>query len=112
MRPWRLSITQNIIFDKEVEWIGWWFNTPIDVCLEWNQLRERKVHNSVIKRFNAALSNKTFAPDLSEGFAALINIDPSVIEDIEDEINKKLLRIDNKITLRKNRENKKELHGY
>ena len=50
---------------------------------------------------------KTFAPNLSEGFAALINIDPSVIEDIEDEINKKLLRIDNKITLRKNRENKK-----
>ena len=112
MRPWRLSITQNIIFDKEVEWIGWWFNTPIDVCLEWNQLRERKVHNSVIKRFNAALSNKNFAPDLSEGFAALINIDPTVIENIEDELKKKLLQIDNRIKLRKNRENKKELHGY
>ncbi len=112
MRPWRLSITQNINFDKEVEWIGWWFNTPIDICLDWNQSRERKVHNSVIKRLNAALTNKNFAPDLSEGFAALINIDPSVIEDIDSEIKKKLAQIDKKIILRKNRENKKELHGY
>jgi len=40
-RAWRLAITQSIEFDKPVEWIGWWINTPKEVCLKWNQKRER-----------------------------------------------------------------------
>ena len=55
MRPWRLTITQNLLFDKEIEWIGWWFKTPLEICLEWNQLRERKVDDPVIKRFEFKL---------------------------------------------------------
>ena len=112
MRPWRLTITQNLLFDKEIEWIGWWFKTPLEICLEWNQLRERKVDDPVIKRFAAALSNKIFSPDLSEGFATLINIDPSSTEDITKEIKSRLSNLDRNITQRKNKDSIKELHGY
>ena len=52
LRPWRLTITQNLYFDKDIEWIGWWFKTPLDICLKWNNLRERKVDQEVIKRFS------------------------------------------------------------
>ena len=112
MRPWRLTITQNLLFDKDIEWIGWWFKTPLEICLKWNQSRERKVDDPVIKRFAAALSNKIFSPDLSEGFASLINIDPSSTEDIKKEIKSRLSNLDRNITQRKNKDSVKELHGY
>ncbi len=38
-RPWRLAITQGIIFDQPIEWIGWWLKTPKEVCLKWNKER-------------------------------------------------------------------------
>ena len=112
LRPWRLTITQNLYFDKDIEWIGWWFKTPLDICLKWNNSRERKVDQEVIKRFSASLSNKNFAPELSEGFASLVNIDPSSIDNLEEEITKKLSLLDQNISQRKKRDSFKEIHGY
>ena len=112
LRPWRLTITQNLYFDKDIEWIGWWFKTPLDICLKWNNLRERKVDQEVIKRFSASLSNKNFAPEISEGFASLINIDPSSSDNLEEEITKKLSLLDQNISQRKKRDSFKEIHGY
>ena len=47
-RPWRLSITQNLNLNYEIEWFGWWLKTPKLKCFEWNKLRPRKVPEKII----------------------------------------------------------------
>ena len=76
-RPWRLEITQNLSIDEKVEWIGWRLKTSLENCLIWNRERERKVPEEVIKTLFSALSNSNFGPNLSEGFASILEIYPN-----------------------------------
>ena len=62
-RPWRLLYTQGLHLPRPVEWIGWWLRTPLEVCLEWNQLRPRQVPELVVRQFSAALADAVFQPD-------------------------------------------------
>ena len=111
-RPWRLEVTQNISFKKDIEWIGWHLKTSLENCLIWNQKRERKVPEQVINNFYSALSNSNFGPNLAEGFASIIEIFPNNEIQLKEDINHALKAINKKITQRKNKENEKELHGY
>ena len=52
--------------------VGYWFNTPIDVCLTRNKVRDRKVPNEVIRVMHDRL--KTTPPTLEEGFDDLIQV--------------------------------------
>ncbi|MCP9793548.1 AAA family ATPase [Vulcanococcus limneticus] len=76
-RPWRLIYTQAMTYSRPVEWIGWWLTTPEPTCLAWARNREREVPEAVIREFAASLAHKHFGPDRSEGFAALVTVNPA-----------------------------------
>ena len=76
-RPWRLEITQNLILNKNIEWVGWFLKTGLKNCLIWNEKRDRKVPEEIINNFYTALSNSNFGPNLAEGFASIIEIFPN-----------------------------------
>jgi predicted kinase len=79
-RPWRLALTQRLELSRPVEWIAWWVRTPVEVCLAWNRGRSRQVPEPVIRRQAAALAHSVFAPERSEGFAAVVELDPSAAD--------------------------------
>ena len=112
LRPWRLALTQSLVLSQPVEWIGWWLQTPLETCLIWNKQRDCEVPEDVIKRFSAALGNQLFAPDRSEGFACIVEIDPAQIIDLGSILRKELDRLPQRIAAGRNRESSKELHGY
>lgn len=111
-RPWRLALSQRLELEHPVEWIGWWLRTPRAVCLEWNHRRERQVPELVIEQFAAALEDPVFAPDRSEGFAALVDFDPSLGGDLGTRLQQEMERLDRRIAAARNKERAKELHGY
>lgn len=111
-RPWRLALSQRMELDRPVEWIGWWLRTPLEVCLTWNQKRDRLVPELVIHQFAAALDDAVFAPDRAEGFAALVDFDPSLGGDLRERLIEEQERLERRITAARNKERAKELHGY
>jgi predicted kinase len=114
MRPWRLAITQRLELPAPVEWIGWRLTTPLPTCLVWNQQRERQVSEAVLRRFAAALEHPVFSPSRSEGFAALVGIDPSAPDPLGEQLQRELGRLEGRISAGRNRDavRCRELHGY
>ncbi len=51
--------------------------TPLETCLTWARRREREVPEAVIREFAASLDHRQFGPDRSEGFAALVPVNPA-----------------------------------
>lgn len=111
-RPWRLAISQRLELDRPVEWIGWWLRTPRDVCLAWNHMRERQVPELVIHQFAAALDDAVFSPDRAEGFATLVDFDPSLGGNLRERLTEEYKRLDRRIAAARNKDRGKELHGY
>ena len=111
-RPWRLAITQRLPLPQPVEWIGWWLRTPREVCLEWNRQRPRQMPELIIHQFAAALDDPVFGPDRSEGFAALVDFDPSLGGELTARLNEDIARLDRRIAAARNKERSKDLHGY
>ena len=111
-RPWRLALTQRLELPAPVEWIGWWLRTPLEVCLAWNKQRPRAVPELVIRQFYAALNTGEFLPDRSEGFSALLDLDPSLGGEELEQIRTELHRLDRRISAARNKESSKDLHGY
>ncbi|MEB3332745.1 MAG: AAA family ATPase [Synechococcaceae cyanobacterium] len=111
-RPWRLALSQRLELDRPVEWIGWWLRTPREVCLAWNRKRDRQVPELVIHQFAAALEDIVFAPDRAEGFAALVDFDPSLGGDLPERLLEERERLERRIAAARNKERAKELHGY
>ena len=115
-RPWRLAFTQALELPAPVEWIGWWLHTPPAQCLAWNQTRQRKVPEPVIREMAAALSHKTFGPSRAEGFAAVVGLDPSKdsvdASFLQNQLNAVDKRIRNAVNKELGRRNGKELHAY
>lgn len=111
-RPWRLALTQRLELDSPVEWIGWRMRTPLEVCLEWNKRRPRQVPELVMQQFAAALDDRDFQPSRSEGFAALVDYDPTTVGDPSEQLAAEITRLDKRISAARNREQAKELHGY
>ena len=111
-RPWRLALTQRLELDRPVEWIGWWLRTPLEVCLAWNRQRERQVPELVIHQFAAALDDAVFAPERAEGFACLVDFDPSLTADLQGLLEHEHERVDDRIDRARKKDNAKDLHGY
>ena len=111
-RPWRLALTQRLELARPVAWIGWWLRTPLEVCLAWNKQRPRSVPDLIVRQFAAALSHRDFQPDRSEGFAVLVDYDPSLGEDPGATLAGEIARLDKRIAAARNREHAKDLHGY
>ena len=116
-RPWRLAITQALELPVPVEWIGWWVNTPLELCLEWNRCRSsHQVPDTVIHEQWSALANTPFSPSRSEGFAAIVAIELGHISQrdgqLEAHLNAELGRLDCRIRRARNSESRYQLHGY
>lgn len=114
MRPWRLALTQRLDPPVPIEWIGWRLTTALETCLAWNQRRPRRVNEAVVRRFAAALEHRFFSPSRSEGFAALVGIDPSTAEPLTHQLQRELEGLQGRITAARNRDaaRNQELHGY
>ena len=111
-RPWRLSLTQKINLGREIEWIGWWVKTSPEVCLVWNKKRQRIIDEAVIDHYFAALQDKNFNPSRAEGFAFIVEFDPSLGGNTSERLDLEIKKLDNRINRARNPEQKKELHGY
>ena len=107
MRAWRLAITQGIKFNKPVEWIGWWIKTPKNVCLKWNQQRDRTIEEEVIHQYSAALAHKDFSPNRSEGFTSFIYFDPSMGKNTKTRLEEEINRLPKRISAARNKEKSK-----
>ncbi|CAK6695402.1 AAA family ATPase [Synechococcus sp. CBW1107] len=114
MRPWRLFYTQFLAFSRPVEWIGWWMKTPLPTCLEWSRTRSRPIPEEVIRDYVAAVNNKRFGPDRSEGFAAIVTSNPAKESLGASELEAILKKLDRRITSARNRDSTKlaHLHRY
>ena len=111
-RPWRLAITQQLSLPRPVEWIGWWHFTPLSTCLRWNEKRERPVPTPVIRRMASKLADEHFGPDRSEGFAAVVAVQPTHQRDLTAFLRGELARLNRRISAACNRQHQLVLHGH
>ncbi|MGI0481701.1 AAA family ATPase [Geminocystis sp. CENA526] len=71
-RWWRISLLKQLAKYNDINWIGWYLKTPLNLCLEWNQKRDRTVPDDVITNLYQSLRN--FPPLPAEGFLAVYEI--------------------------------------
>lgn len=71
-RWWRISLLKKLAKYNHINWIGWYLKTPLNLCLEWNQQRDRTVPDRVIMNLYQSLRN--FPPLPAEGFLAVYDI--------------------------------------
>ncbi|WP_308256709.1 AAA family ATPase [Geminocystis sp. GBBB08] len=71
-RWWRISLLEKLAQYENVNWIGWYLKTPLNVCLDWNKKRSRQVPDDVITNLYQSLRN--FPPLPAEGFLAVYDI--------------------------------------
>ncbi|MEB3361451.1 MAG: ATP-binding protein, partial [Synechococcaceae cyanobacterium] len=114
-RAWRLALTQALPLPRPVEWIGWWLHTPLEASLRWNQNRERRVPEAVIREMAAALANPHFGPCRAEGFATICSLVPTFADDpsqLVPLLERELDALDTRIRAATNRERHLQRHGY
>jgi predicted kinase len=87
-RPRRMRLLQHLSQYQGVNWLGWYFTTPLGTCLQWNQNRERQVPEEVIKRMSASL--KKFPPITAEGFATVYSLHPKGKSSLIEQFSNKL----------------------
>ncbi|GFE69874.1 ATP-binding protein [Chroococcus sp. FPU101] len=71
-RHWRMDFLQELQQYKNVQWIGWYLKTPLEICQQWNKNRKRQVPDTVIEELYNSLAE--FPPIAAEGFAAVYEI--------------------------------------
>ena len=71
-RPWRMELIQKLKQLGEIDIIGLHLKTPLEVCKQWNQQRQRQVPEAIIENYHQAL--KQFPPIPAEGFTAIYEI--------------------------------------
>ncbi|CAD5969464.1 hypothetical protein PCC9214_03713 [Planktothrix tepida] len=78
---WRLELLEKIaLISPEISrsWVAWVLETPIEICKQWNQNRQRHVPESVIEEMGKAIAN--FPPTLSEGFITIYPVKPGYLD--------------------------------
>lgn len=65
---WRKAMLKLVSADN-VQWLGWYLQTPLELCKTWNRKRLRQVPEPVIEEFFQSLRN--FPPQVSDGFVAV-----------------------------------------
>ena len=91
-RQWRERQLQIPNIPKNISWIGWWLQTPIEICLHWNATRRRSVPEGVILKLAAYLSDPSEQPTHHEGFDHIMLIDPAA-ENLDKQIDIALTHI-------------------
>lgn len=74
-KEWRVALLKQLMalslkeYKQEVQWVGWYLQTPLEVCKVWNKQRNRQVPELVIEELFQSLQDNP--PDESEGFVAV-----------------------------------------
>ena len=76
-RSFRLDFLMKVAA-KNLVWIAWYLKTPIEICMKWNQQRDRQVPPEIIASMYKSLLN--FPPLAAEGFAAVEEIDVTALQ--------------------------------
>jgi len=111
-RSWRLAITQKLELPVPVEWIGWWLRTPRELCQQWNRRRDHSVPEQVIDNHVSLLAQAAFSPSRSEGFAAVVCVEPHHHEPLEPHLQGVLGKLERRISAARNRDARLIPHGY
>lgn len=78
-KAWRVSLINQIVDlsskENKIQCIGWYLQTPLEVCQVWNKKRSRQVPDIVIEDLFQALQDNP--PDESEGFVEVNYVDVS-----------------------------------
>ena len=74
---WRQRLMHRDRGERQLQWTGWWLQTPLDQCLVWNRSRQRQVPETVIRAMHFRLSSRPDRPELNEGFTGLIRLNPA-----------------------------------
>jgi len=82
-------------------WIGWYLKTPLEICIQWNQQRQRQVPPDIIECMYQMLQD--FPPINGEGFAAINKIDVNAPNFSLHEIDKLITNVHRKIANCQNR---------
>ena len=111
-RDFRLAITQALPLPEPVQWIGWWLDTPVGLCRQWNQQREHPVPDGVITKHCSQLMQAGPTPHRQEGFAQVVRLQTGQGIALEELIPAQLAALDHHIRQASNRDASHELHGY
>ena len=111
-RAFRLAITQKLELPAGVQWIGWWLDTPLQLCLEWNQRRAVPLPENVIKKHCAQLLQAAPVPHRQEGFAQVVRLRPDQGIPLELLVPAELQRLEGGLQRAANRDGAYKLHGY
>ena len=88
-RNWRSRLMQSDLNARQLQWFGWWLQTPLNQCLAWNRSRQRQVPETVIRAMHQRLATPPDRPDVTEGFTSLFQLNPADGRP-NDEINRAL----------------------
>jgi predicted kinase len=69
---WRTQFLERVADFEDVRWIGWYLKTPIDLCKQRNQMRDRQVPDPVIDRMADDLNQ--ISPEIDEGMAKIYSV--------------------------------------
>ena len=89
---WRQRLMHRRVGAQRMQWTGWWLQTPLDQCLDWNRSRQRSVPEAVIRAMQIRLTIPPDRPEPSEGFTRLIRLNPAGSQ-LNDEIHRALKAI-------------------
>lgn len=92
------------------DWIGWYLETPLLTCMEWNQQRQRQVPIYIIEAMYNRLQE--FPPINGEGFAAINKIDVTAPNFSSEQVTKLIANIPRKIISIRNRHANITPHRY
>ena len=108
-REWRMGMLMKIaeklkeINSSPVYWVAWHLQTPVNVCKQWNQKRQRQVPENVIEEYAELLDQ--FRPHKGEGFIQISEV--SIKQEpttgnlfYEVKVEKKILDIQKAITVK------------
>ncbi|MBE9240143.1 ATP-binding protein [Synechocystis salina] len=71
-KAWRIELLQKLKQLGDIDVIGLYVKTPLEICQQWNQQRERKVPDFIIEDYHQTL--KQFPPTPAEGFTTVIDV--------------------------------------
>lgn len=111
-RCFRLAMTQALLLPVAVQWIGWWLDTPLRLCLQWNGQRAVALPEEVIRKHCAQLLQAGPIPHRQEGFAYVVRLRPDQGVPLEQLLSRELERLNDRLRRGGNRDAAYQLHGY
>ncbi|GAA6622224.1 AAA family ATPase [Scytonema sp. NUACC26] len=106
-RSFRMDFLQKVSTIEPLQnptWVAWYLDTPINICMERNQKRDRVVPQEIIESMSKSLHN--FPPLAAEGFAVVEKIDMTAFQPKTQTFQKHLqqrLQLQRRIINHKNR---------